>query len=83
MPLPNAAPAHTRPQSALPQLVRRMLAFPRSPAVISMHFFSYWHAKPKLAGPDPALAYRTGEDDLAVIAQHYDVPALSLRWTCA
>lgn len=41
---------------------------------------SYWIAKPKLHGPDPPLFYATGEDDLAVIAQHYDVPVLSVRW---
>ncbi len=41
---------------------------------------SYWIAKPKLQGPDPPLFYATGEDDLAVIAQHYDVPVLSVRW---
>lgn len=63
-----------------PQLVRRVLGFPAEPAVLSMHFFAYWHAKPKLRTSDAALFYSTGEDDLAVIAQYYDVPVLSVRW---
>ena len=62
-----------------PQLVRRVLGFPGAPAALSMHFFAYWHAKPKLRGKEPALWYNTGEDDLAVIAQYYDLPVASLR----
>jgi hypothetical protein len=61
------------------QLVRRVLGFPGAPAVIAMHFFAYWYSKPSLSGPEPALFHNTGEDDLAVIAQHYDVPVLSVR----
>lgn len=38
------------------------------------------YAKAKLKAPGQALFYNTGEDDLAVIAQFYDVPVLSLRW---
>jgi hypothetical protein len=58
-----------------------MLAFPGAPAVLSLHVFSYWYTKEDPDDPaSPALWHRTGEDDLAVIAQYYDVPVLSLRW---
>ncbi|KAL4443895.1 hypothetical protein ABPG75_011632 [Micractinium tetrahymenae] len=66
-------------RAAYERLVRRVLRFPSAPAVFSMHFFSYWYAKAKMKAPGQALFYNTGEDDLAVIAQFYDVPVLSLR----
>ena len=71
-----ACPAFCPPP---PQLVRRVLGFPAAPAVIAMHFFAYWHSKPSLDSPGPALYYNTGEDDLAVIGQYYDLPVLSVR----
>ena len=61
------------------QLIRRVLRYPNAPAVISLHYFSYWHAKPSLGSSEPALFYNTKEDDMAVVAQFYDVPVLSLR----
>lgn len=68
------------PPPAAAQLLRRMLAFPGSPAVLSLHLFAFWWAKADPSDPhSPALWYRTGEDDLAVLAQYYDVPVLSLR----
>lgn len=59
------------------QLVRHALALPNMPLVVSLHTFAYWHLK---GGDGRAVYYKTGEDDLAVIAQYYDVPALSVRW---
>jgi len=58
---------------------------PSAPAVFAMHFFSYWSSKPSAPSrppaqqPQPALFHNTGEDDLAIIAQYYDVPVLSVR----
>lgn len=55
---------------------------PNAPAVVSLHALGWWPAKPRgTADPaaTPAAFYRTGEDDLALIAQYYDVPALSVR----
>lgn len=63
--------------------MRRMLSLPNHPAVFSMHMFSFWWSKSEVQGPDPARFYLTGEDDMALIAQYYDVPALSVRWIAA
>lgn len=71
------------PREPPPQLVRRALALPNAPAVVSMHAMSWWEAKPRGMGDAPATPaafYRTGEDDPAVIAQFYDLPVLSVRW---
>lgn len=71
----------------LPHAVAADFRFNRLPTAVALHLApcasSYWIAKPKLRGPDPPLFYATGEDDLAVIAQHYDVPVLSVRWAGA
>lgn len=62
------------------QLVRRAMRLPRSPAVVSLHAFAPWFSRPGgLKGSGPPLFYLSGEDDLAIIAQHYDMPALSVR----
>lgn len=55
-------------RKAFERLIRTVLSFPHSPAVIVFMVFPHRNAY-----------WKTSENDMVTIAQHYQVPVLSVR----
>lgn len=69
------------PRMAFELLMRGILELPGRPAVLLLHYYSWWHAyKGNRSGS--YYGYRDGqgpEDELSVIARYYEVPTFSLK----
>ena len=61
---------------AYERLVRRVLSLPRKPAVISLHYSTYWGMLDRQGAP---RYYFTSENDFAVVAGYYNLPTVSFR----
>jgi hypothetical protein len=59
---------HQPRRKAFERLIRNALLFPNSPAVIAFMVF-----------PRHNTYWKTSENDMIAIAQHYQVPVLSVR----
>ncbi|KAI7842255.1 hypothetical protein COHA_003896 [Chlorella ohadii] len=58
-------------------LLRKLLRMPRSPAVVVLHHYGWYHSAGD--GISAGLYYRAAETHLSTMAQYYDIPSPSLR----
>lgn len=59
------------------QLLRKLLALPGQPAVVMVHYYSWWFTYGD--GLDRGLYYYPGADQMSVFADYYDFPVVNMR----
>lgn len=64
-------------RTSFEEMLRRLLAYPSSPAVVLLHHYPWWKAEGD--GLTRGLFYREPEGQMTTFSQYYDIPSLSLR----
>eukprot|EP00887_Chlorella_sp_A99_P000047 scaffold16.g47.t1 len=75
---PHGHPLHTPPRYAPEALLRKLLRLPGRPAVLMLHYYSWYVSKGDSRGAGLFSSPST-EGEFTTLAAYYDVPSLSLR----